>query len=224
MKRTNLRIYRTILPLVLGLLLSVGAVAQQMSVKGTVKDQTGEPIIGANVLVKGTTNGVITDIDGRFVLQAVGKDVLQISFMGYKTVEVKASSQPIVVVLQEDTELLDEVVVIGYGTTRKEDLSTAVSTVKVDDKLKSRPANLGSYLQGQMPGVMIQSNGGDPMSDVSLSIRGRGSRGTDDNYNSGDGVLYVVDGVPGAPFNMEDVETITVLKDASSAAIYGASV
>ncbi len=147
MKRTNLRIYRTILPLVLGLLLSVGAVAQQMSVKGTVKDQTGEPIIGANVLVKGTTNGVITDIDGRFVLQAVGKDVLQISFMGYKTVEVKASSQPIVVVLQEDTELLDEVVVIGYGTTRKEDLSTAVSTVKVDDKLKSRPANLGSYLQ-----------------------------------------------------------------------------
>lgn len=224
MKQTNLRIHRTILPLVFGLLLSVGAVAQQMSVKGTVKDQTGEPIIGANVLVKGTTNGVITDIEGRFVLQAMGKDVLQISFMGYKTVEVKASSQPIVAVLQEDTELLDEVVVIGYGTTRKEDLSTAVSTVKVDDKLKSRPANLGSYLQGQMPGVMIQSNGGDPMSDVSLSIRGRGSRGTDNNYNSGDGVLYVVDGVPGAPFNMEDVETITVLKDAASAAIYGASV
>ena len=192
--------------------------------KGTVKDQNGEPVIGANVLVKGTTNGVITDVDGKFALQTTEKDVLEISFLGYKTQEVKASSKPITIILQEDAELLDEVVVIGYGTSRKEDLSTAVSTVKMDDKLKSRPANLGSYLQGQMPGVMIQSNGGDPMSDVSLSIRGRGSRGTDDSYNSGDGVLYVVDGVPGAPFNMEDVESITVLKDAASAAIYGASV
>ena len=224
MKQVNLRIYRTILTLLLGLFLSAGAYAQQISVKGTVKDQNGEPVIGANVLVKGTTNGVITDVDGKFALQTTEKDVLEISFLGYKTQEVKASSKPITIILQEDAELLDEVVVIGYGTSRKEDLSTAVSTVKMDDKLKSRPANLGSYLQGQMPGVMIQSNGGDPMSDVSLSIRGRGSRGTDDSYNSGDGVLYVVDGVPGAPFNMEDVESITVLKDAASAAIYGASV
>lgn len=224
MKQVNLRIYRTILTLLLGLFLSAGAYAQQISVKGTVKDQNGEPVIGANVLVKGTTNGVITDVDGKFALQTTEKDVLEISFLGYKTQEVKASLKPITIILQEDAELLDEVVVIGYGTSRKEDLSTAVSTVKMDDKLKSRPANLGSYLQGQMPGVMIQSNGGDPMSDVSLSIRGRGSRGTDDSYNSGDGVLYVVDGVPGAPFNMEDVESITVLKDAASAAIYGASV
>lgn len=224
MKQVNLRIYRTILTLLSGLFLSAGAYAQQISVKGTVKDQNGEPVIGANVLVKGTTNGVITDVDGKFALQTTEKDVLEISFLGYKTQEVKASSKPITIILQEDAELLDEVVVIGYGTSRKEDLSTAVSTVKMDDKLKSRPANLGSYLQGQMPGVMIQSNGGDPMSDVSLSIRGRGSRGTDDSYNSGDGVLYVVDGVPGAPFNMEDVESITVLKDAASAAIYGASV
>ena len=224
MKQVNLRIYRTILTLLLGLFLSAGAYAQQISVKGTVKDQNGEPVIGANVLVKGTTNGGITDVDGQFALQTTEKDVLEISFLGYKTQEVKASSKPITIILQEDAELLDEVVVIGYGTSRKEDLSTAVSTVKMDDKLKSRPANLGSYLQGQMPGVMIQSNGGDPMSDVSLSIRGRGSRGTDDSYNSGDGVLYVVDGVPGAPFNMEDVESITVLKDAASAAIYGASV
>ncbi|MDO5421090.1 MAG: TonB-dependent receptor [Bacteroides sp.] len=224
MKQVNLRIYRTILTLLVGLFLSAGVYAQQISVKGTVKDQTGEPVIGANVLVKGTTNGVITDVDGKFALQTAEKDVLEISFLGYKTQEVKASSKPITIILQEDAELLDEVVVIGYGTSRKEDLSTAVSTVKMDDKLKSRPANLGSYLQGQMPGVMIQSNGGDPLSDVSLSIRGRGSRGTDDSYNSGDGVLYVVDGVPGAPFNMEDVESITVLKDAASAAIYGASV
>ena len=115
-------------------------------------------------------------------------------------------------------------VVIGYGSTRKQDLSTAVSTVKVDQTLKSRPANMASLLQGQMPGVTVASNGGDPLAETSLSIRGRGSRGTDSDPSSGDAVLYVVDGVPGAPFNMEDVESITVLKDAASAAIYGASV
>ena len=224
MKQANFRIHRTILTLLFGLFLSVGMYAQQLVVKGTVKDSTGEPIIGANVLVKGSTLGSITDIDGKFTIKVSNGDVLQFSFMGYKTIEMKAENKPMNIVLQEDTEVLDEVIVIGYGTSRKEDLSTAVTTVKMDDKLKSRPANLASYLQGQMPGVMIQSNGGDPMAEVSMSIRGRGSRGTDKSYNSGDGVLYVVDGVPGAPFNMEDVESITVLKDAASAAIYGASV
>lgn len=224
MKQANFRIHRTILTLLFGLFLSVGMYAQQITTTGTVKDSTGEPIIGANVLVKGSTLGSITDIDGKFTIKVSNGDVLQFSFMGYKTIEMKAENKPMNIVLQEDTEVLDEVVVIGYGTSRKEDLSTAVTTVKMDDRLKSRPANLASYLQGQMPGVMIQSNGGDPMAEVSMSIRGRGSRGTDRSYNSGDGVLYVVDGVPGAPFNMEDVESITVLKDAASAAIYGASV
>lgn len=224
MKQANFRIHRTILTLLFGLFLSVGMYAQQITTTGTVKDSTGEPIIGANVLVKGSTLGSITDIDGKFTIKVSNGDVLQFSFMGYKTIEMKAENKPMNIVLQEDTEVLDEVVVIGYGTSRKEDLSTAVTTVKMDDRLKSRPANLASYLQGQMPGVMIQSNGGDPMAEVSMSIRGRGSRGTDKSYNSGDGVLYVVDGVPGAPFNMDDVESITVLKDAASAAIYGASV
>ena len=224
MKQANFRIHRTILTLLFGLFLSVGMYAQQITTTGTVKDSTGEPIIGANVLVKGSTLGSITDIDGKFTIKVSNGDVLQFSFMGYKTIEMKAENKPMNIVLQEDTEVLDEVIVIGYGTSRKEDLSTAVSHCKMDDKLKSRPANLASYLQGQMPGVMIQSNGGDPMAEVSMSIRGRGSRGTDKSYNSGDGVLYVVDGVPGAPFNMEDVESITVLKDAASAAIYGASV
>lgn len=224
MKQANFRIHRTILTLLFGLFLSVGMYAQQITTTGTVKDSTGEPIIGANVLVKGSTLGSITDIDGKFTIKVSNGDVLQFSFMGYKTIEMKAENKPMNIVLQEDTEVLDEVVVIGYGTSRKEDLSTAVTTVKMDDRLRSRPANLASYLQGQMPGVMIQSNGGDPMAEVSMSIRGRGSRGTDKSYNSGDGVLYVVDGVPGAPFNMEDVESITVLKDAASAAIYGASV
>ena len=101
MKQVNLRIYRTILTLLVGLFLSAGVYAQQISVKGTVKDQTGEPVIGANVLVKGTTNGVITDVDGKFALQTAEKDVLEISFLGYKTQEVKASSKPITIILQE---------------------------------------------------------------------------------------------------------------------------
>ena len=179
MKQANFRIHRTILTLLFGLFLSVGMYAQQITTTVTVKDSTGEPIIGANVLVKGSTLGSITDIDGKFTIKVSNGDVLQFSFMGYKTIEMKAENKPMNIVLQEDTEVLDEVVVIGYGTSRKEDLSTAVTTVKMDDRLKSRPANLASYLQGQMPGVMIQSNGGDPMAEVSMSIRGRGSRGTD---------------------------------------------
>ena len=127
MKQVNLRIYRTILTLLLGLFLSAGAYAQQISVKGTVKDQTGEPVIGANVLVKGTTNGVITDVDGNFNVSADKNGVLVISFVGYVTQEVPVAEKQMVIVLKEDTELLDEVVVLGYGAnTRKQDLSASV--------------------------------------------------------------------------------------------------
>ena len=107
MKQVNLRIYRTILTLLLGLFLSAGAYAQQISVKGTVKDQTGEPVIGANVLVKGTTNGVITDIDGKFLLSAAKDGVLVISFVGYISQEVPVTGKELTVILKEDTELLD---------------------------------------------------------------------------------------------------------------------
>ncbi|MEY8687042.1 SusC/RagA family TonB-linked outer membrane protein [Bacteroides sp. AN502(2024)] len=224
MKQLNVVFIKTTLLLIWGAFLSVDSYAQQFPVKGAVKDVAGDPIIGANIVVKGGTVGVITDLDGNFSLSAGGNDVLVVSYIGYKTKEVGVSSKALVITLEDDSKQIDEVVVIGYGSTRKQDLSTAVSTVKVDQSLKSRPANLGSYLQGRMPGVMIQSNGGDPLAKSTLSIRGRGSRGTDDDYSSGDAVLYVVDGVPGAPFNMEDVETISVLKDAASAAIYGASV
>lgn len=224
MKHLSDGIFRTFMSLLLGLLLSTGAYAQQISVKGIVKDSMGEPIIGANVVVKGTSVGVITDVDGNFSLSANTGNILVVSYIGYVTKELKVSAKPLMIILEDDSKAIDEVVVIGYGSTRKQDLSTAVSTVSVDQALKSRPANIGSYLQGQMPGVMVQSNGGDPLSKQTLSIRGRGSRGNDDDYSSGDAVLYVVDGVPGAPFNMEDVETISVLKDAASAAIYGASV
>lgn len=224
MKEVNLRICQTILALLVGLFFSAGVCAQQLTVKGTVKDQAGEPVIGANVLVKGATQGVITDLDGRFELKAAMNSVLVVSYVGYLPQEVPVKGSAVNVVLKEDNALLEEVVVIGYGTSRKEDLSTSVSTVKVDQAMKSRPANLGSFIQGQMPGVMVNANGGDPLAKQSLSIRGRGSRGEEGDPSTGDAVLYVVDGVPNAPFNMEDVESITILKDAASAAIYGASV
>ncbi|WP_288861123.1 TonB-dependent receptor [uncultured Bacteroides sp.] len=218
MKQVNLRIYRTILTLLLGLFLSAGAYAQQISVKGTVKDQTGEPVIGANVLVKGTTNGVITDVDGKFVLSAAKGDVLVISFVGYTSQEVPVAGKDLNVVLKEDTELLEEVVVLGYGAqTRKQDLSASVGVVSNTEELAARPVtSTEGMLQGQLAGVTITANGGDPTSTPTMVIRGQGSR-------DGDNVLWVVDGVPGAPIaSMNDIENIVVLKDAASAAIYGA--
>lgn len=194
-------------------------------ITGIVKDENGLGIPGVNIMAKGTTTGTITDINGHYSLQIPKNSILIFTYIGYRSQEVKVTTQKVVdITLKEDTEAIDEVVVIGYGSTRKQDLSTAVATVKVDQALKSRPSNMASLLQGQMPGVTVTSNGGDPLSETTLSIRGRGSRGTDSDPSSGDAVLYVVDGVPGAPFNMEDVESITVLKDAASAAIYGASV
>lgn len=208
MKQVNLRIYRTILTLLLGLFLSAGAYAQQISVKGTVKDQTGEPVIGANVLVKGTTNGVITDIDGKFLLSAAKDGVLVISFVGYTSQEVPVTGKELIVILKEDTELLDEVVVLGYGASaRKQDLSASVGVVSNTEELAARPVtSTESMLQGQLPGVTIQADGGDPTSSPSIVIRGQGSQ-------DGDNVLWVVDGVPGAPIaSMNDIESIVVLR------------
>lgn len=193
-------------------------------ISGTVRDANGEPIAGATVKVVGNNGGVATDIDGHFTVKAVRGAKLQISYIGFITQTVTVTDRPLNIILKEDNKSLNEVVVIGYGSQRKQDLSTAVSSVNLDQSMKSRPSTLSAMMQGSMPGVMVQNNGGDPLATSSLSIRGRGSRGTDDNYNSGDGVLYVVDGVPGAPYNIEDIESITVLKDAASAAIYGASV
>lgn len=218
MKQVNFRIHRTILTLLFGLFLSVGLYAQQLVVKGTVKDSNGEPVIGANVLVKGTTTGVITDVDGKFQLSAPEKSMLEISFVGYTPQVVPVQKGLINVVLKEDTELLDEVVVLGYGAqARKQDLSASVGVVSNTDELAARPVSSAeSMLQGQLAGVTIQANGGDPTATPSVVIRGQGSQ-------NGDNVLWVVDGVPGAPISsMNDVESIVVLKDAASAAIYGA--
>lgn len=218
MKQVNLGFYRMVLFLLLGLFTSVIAYSQQISVKGIVKDQIGEPVIGANVLVRGTTNGVITNVNGEFILSASKSDVLVVSFVGYTTQEIPVSEKQMTIVLKEDTELLDEVVVLGYGAnTRKQDLSASVGIISNTDELTARPVtSTESMLQGQLPGVTIQADGGDPTSTPNIVIRGQGSQ-------NGDNVLWVVDGVPGAPItSMNDIESIVVLKDAASAAIYGA--
>ena len=131
MKQVNLRILRTILPLLLGMFLSIGAFAQQISIKGHVKDVTGEPIIGANILVKGTSNGTITDFDGNFVLNAPQNSILVFSFVGYESAEIPAARN-MVVTLQDDAVMLEEAVVIGYGTVKKNDAKGSVTAIKPD--------------------------------------------------------------------------------------------
>lgn len=227
MKQADFRIYQKILTILFVLLLSASAYAQQILVKGTVKDQMGEPAIGANVLVKGTSNGVITDVDGKFELSTDKNAVLVISYVGYANQEVQVTGKPLMVILKEDSELLDEVVVLGYGAnSRKQDLSAAVGVLSNADELTTRPvSSTESMLQGQLAGVTVQANGGDPTATPTITIRGQGSykRKIAGVEQGGDNVLWVVDGVPGAPIaSMSDIESIVVLKDAASAAIYGA--
>lgn len=207
----------------------IEAKAQQhgKTITGTVVDKNGETVIGATIVVQGdVSKGTVTDIDGNFVLSNIPNNaMIEVSYVGMKTQIINTSGKTSFdIVMVDDVELLDELVVIGYGSTRKEDLSMAVSTVKLDASMKSRPSDFSTLLQGKLPGVTIQSAGGDPLKASTISIRGRGSRGSDDNPSSGDGILFVVDGVPNAPYSMSDVETVTVLKDAASAAIYGATV
>jgi len=197
------------------------SVSQQSTKKisGLVKDPTGEPIIGANVIVKGTTQGVITGFDGDFQLEVPQNGVLVVSYIGYISQEIPVSGKNVFnVVLREDTQNLDEVIVLGYGAnTRKQDLSASVGVISNTDNMTIRPvATTEGMLQGQLAGVTVQADGGDPTSTPNIVIRGQGSQ-------NGDGVLWVVDGVPGAPIaSTSDIESIIVLKDAASAAIYGA--
>ena len=220
------RIVRFLLMSLLSCMLILPAQAQdRVTVSGRLTDTGQNPLIGASVIERGTTNGVTTDVDGRYQISVAKNATLDFSFVGYKTQSVAVANRTqIDVTLEEDAMMIGEVVAIGYGSQRKEALSMAVTTVKVDEGARSRAADLGTLLQGRMPGVTILQSGGDPMRKASFSIRGRGSKGNDDDPTSGDGVLVVVDGVPNAPYSVEDVETVTVLKDAASAAIYGASV
>ena len=195
----------------------IRAVQQDGTCTGVVKDAAGETIIGASVLVKGTTNGVITDIDGNFQLRNVKPgDIIQISYIGYSTQEFKWEGQPLNVVLREDTELLDEVVVVGYATVKKANLTGAVSAVD-EEVLESRPiVNLGQGLQGTIPNLNITTSG-QPGQGTTFNVRGETS------INGGN-PLVLVDGVEMDPdlINPQDVASVSVLKDAASASIYGA--
>lgn len=192
---------------------------QTVTVTGVVKDKSGEPIIGANILEKGTANGVITNIDGEYTLKVKGANsVLVISYIGYKSQEIAVGSQrKINVTLADDTELLDEVVVIGYGTQKKGDVTSAISSVKAEDFLVGNFNNAGDLLKGKVAGLTIAKPSGDPNVGTEISLRGIVS------VSGNASPLVLIDGVPGdmGTVPTENIASIDVLKDASAAAIYG---
>ena len=192
------------------------------TVRGTVVDTNGEPVIGANVMVKGTTNGVITDIDGKFVLSNAS-GILHISFVGYREVEVNIGNQTdFHITLEEDTELLDEVVVVGYGTQKKASLTSAITQVRGEEAFSNKGiTNATVALQGEVPGLVITRTSSRPGNEgASMKIRG------DVSINGNSDPLVIIDGISGSldelnSMNANDIENISILKDAS-AAIYGA--
>ncbi len=201
---------------------SLEVVQQNGTCSGTVKDGTGETIIGASVVVKGSSNGTITDIEGSFSLRNVAQgSIIQISFVGYQTQEVKWTGTPLSIILKEDSKVLDEVVVVGYGTQKKVNVTGAVSMVN-SDAIEARPvANVSQALQGAIPGLNLttSSSGGDLNTVMRINIRGTGTIGD----GSVDSPLILIDGIEGNmnTLNPNDIESVSVLKDAASASIYG---
>lgn len=193
---------------------------QPRPVKGQVKDAAGEPVIGATVVVKGTTKGASTGIDGGFTLDVMPDDVLVVSYIGYDTQEIPVGSRTSFdIQLREEATTLDDVVVIGYGAVKKRDVSTAISSIKAED-IANRPiTDFRQSMAGKMPGVQVMQTGGDPEGNVMVRVRGISSA------TAGNDPLYIVDGVPMenglSNLNTNDIESMEVLKDASSAAIYG---
>lgn len=191
--------------------------AQQVSVQGVITSRTdGFPIIGASVVQTGTTNGIVSDIDGKFALEVPAGSSLTISYIGYKTITLKAAPQ-MDIILEEDLQALEEVVVTGYSTQRKADLTGAVAVVSVEDMKKAAENNPMKALQGKVAGMMVTSDG-NPGGKATIRIRGIGTLNNNDP-------LYIIDGIPTKSgmheLNSNDIESIQVLKDASSASIYG---
>ena len=225
MKQVKSKTPVRILSLLLGLFLSVGAFAQN-DVKGIVKDASGEPIIGATIRVIGQEGGAITDFDGNFTIKAAPGAKIQVSYIGYKTVELPVSAN-MVVTLQDDTQLLTDVVVIGYGRAKKEDLTGSVTAIKPDEMSKGITSSASDMLVGKVAGVDVITAGGSPGAGAQIRIRGGSS------LNASNDPLLVVDGLTidnntatgmsnvMAMINPNDIETFTVLKDASATAIYG---
>lgn len=206
--------------------LSLSAFAQ-MQVSGTVMDAAlGEPIIGANIVEKGTTNGTITDFDGNFVITVQSNAILQISYIGYKTLELPAKTV-MKVEMREDTEVLEDVVVVGYGTVKKNDATGSVTAIKPDGMNKGMTTNAQDMLSGKIAGVQVSTDGGTPGGGATIRIRGGSSlRASNDPLIVIDGLAMDNKGVQGVAnplsmINPNDIETFTVLKDASATAIYG---
>lgn len=217
-------LWRRGLSMMLFVLFSVTVATAQLLVRGTVIDQTGETVIGASIQLKGTTQGTITDIDGKFSLGVPDKkSIIVISFIGYATKELQVdTSKPMSIVLEEDTKVLDEVVVVGYQEVKKSDLTGAVAKVDMDNLLNTPSSSFDQTLGGRIAGVNVSSGEGVPGGTMNIVIRGNNSL-TQDNSP-----LYVVDGFPvedpaiASTINSSDIESIDILKDASATSIYGA--
>lgn len=205
------------LALTLALLLC-GFASHAAIVKGTVTDEAGEPLIGATVMVAGSSSGIATDIDGNFSIDVPKGKTLRVSYVGYVTQDVKASSDNLKIVMKEDNALLEEVVVVGYGTMKRKDLTGSITTVNSKDMNVGSYTDPGQLLQGKVPGLVVVQNS-DPNGGVnSLTLRGAST------LNGSTSPLYVVDGIPGVNLNLippADIESIDVLRDASATAIYG---
>ena len=224
MKQVNFRIPLRMMVVLFGLVLSIGAYAQ-ITVKGHVKDSAGEPIIGATVRVAGQQGGTVSDFDGNFTLKAPEGATLNVTYIGYQPANVKAAAN-VVVVLKDDSQMLENVVVIGYGVARKTDLTGSVIAIKPDEKNHGMVTTAQDMLQGKVAGVNINSSTGEPGGGAQIRIRGGAS------LNANNEPLIVIDGMqmtsdqkgvnnPLALVNPNDIESFTVLKDASATAIYG---
>lgn len=217
-------LWRRGLSMMLFVLFSVTVAMAQVLVRGTVVDQTGESVIGASIQVKGTTQGTITDIDGKFSLGVPNKkSIIVISFIGYATKELQVdTSKPMSIVLEEDTKVLDEVVVVGYQEVRKKDLTGSVAKADMNELLNTPVGSFDQTLGGRIAGVNVSSSEGTPGGTMNIVIRGNNSL-TQDNSP-----LYVIDGFPvedaaiASTINPSDIESLDILKDASATAIYGA--
>ena len=226
MKQVKCKFPVRILTLLLGLFLSVSAFAQS-TITGQVKDATGEPVIGASVLINGTSNGTVTDLDGNFSISVQPGATLTISYIGFQKQQVAAANGMVITLQEDQAQQMNEVVVIGYGAVKKSDLTGSVTALKPDSKNKGLVVNAQDMLAGKVAGVSVTSDGGTPGGGANIRIRGGSS------LNASNSPLIVIDGVamdqtgikgvsnPLALVNPQDIESFNVLKDASATAIYG---
>ena len=225
MKQVKFKFPVRMLAIICGLLLSVSAFAQQITVQGQVKDATGEPIIGATIRVAGETGGVVSDLDGNFTISANHGATLQISYLGYQTKEVSAQANVVVTLEEDAAESLNEVVVIGYGAVKKSDLTGSVAALKPDSKNKGVVVSAQDMLVGKVAGVNVTDGGGTPGGGAEIRIRGGSSLSASNKpLIVIDGIAMDNDGVKGlanplSMVNPQDIESFNVLKDASATAI-----